>query len=168
METQTFPPPRDDVLISDGMFFAHLFYLHGFLLSRFHGPAFRSAYKNITPDVFRKTYIALPVYFVLRQGLEQGSFGSNMKDLASRIKIVGMVYPNMPDPDIAPILLREWSGATAAELDHLLFGRFWEQGVFEKVFENGADVESWFNNFLRQTMEYTQKCHDRSCVFGEP
>ena len=139
------PPSQADDFLSKLRFFSFLFYSHGFLGVN-QIPAFPNAYKNITPDVFQKTYIALPLYFALRSGLQDSSFTS----VEQLVVTLSQKYPTL-DGDVLQRLASEWKEANLEELDRLLYEQFKAQGVFRKVFTaTDTEVEKWFGNFLNQ------------------
>ena len=139
------PPSQGDEFLRKLRFFSYLFYTHGFLgVSQI--PAFGNAYKNISPDVFRKTYIALPLYFALRVGLQDSSFTS----LEQMVATLSRKYPTL-DSDVLGRLSSEWKEASQEELDSLLYQHFKAHGVFHKVFAGtDAEVDKWFRDFLNQ------------------
>jgi len=87
------------------MFFSHLFYKHGFIAVG-QPPAFGNAYKNISKEVFEKTYIALPIYFCYRCGLTNTSFESTDDVTTTLLSL----YPSLDD-ETARYLVSTWSGA---------------------------------------------------------
>jgi len=139
-------PPDKDPLILSMMFFSHLFYIRGFLGANQPAPAFPDAYKNISDDVLKSTYIALPIYFGYRCGLQN----SNIKSNEEFKNIIIQKYPTL-NHDIAGTLISEWSNSPIEQLDHFLFDHFHKRSVFLKVFEDDAAAEGWFINFLNQT-----------------
>lgn len=134
-------------------FFSYLFYTHAFLVSSNQPAAFGEAYKNISEEVFKKTYIALPVFFAFRYGSDHSQFKSTEELKTSLLKL----YPTL-DAEILNDLLLEWSTVSPDKLDTMLYKHFEEYGVFEKVFVEGADVERWFKDFLGQTFDYALQC----------
>lgn len=146
------PPTEDRDVLNRLRFFPYLFYTKGFLGGN-QIPAFPNAYKNISPDVFRKTYIALPVYSALRSGLDDLGFTSieQMTDMLSQR------FPTL-DGDVLCQLSSDWSKANHEELDTLLYQHFKAHGVFHEVFSaTDEDIETWFNNFLNQTFDHAVK-----------
>ena len=154
------PPSEDDEFLRKFRFFPYLFYTHGFLGVN-QIPAFPNAYKNISPDVFRKTYIALPIYSALRSGLQDSSFTS----VEQMVVTLSQKYPTL-DSDVLRQLSSDWRDASREELDRLLYKHFKAYGVFHKVFSApDAEVENWFKNFLNQTLTYAvQPSHSRQFV----
>jgi len=140
-----FCPPKGDEFLRKLRFFSHLFYTHGFLGVN-QIPAFPNAYKNISSDVFRKTYIALPLYFALRTGLQDSSFTS----VEQMVEILSQKYPTL-DSDVLHSLSSKWKESSREELDSLLYQHFNAHGIFHKVFAaTDAEVEKWFTDFLNQ------------------
>ena len=151
-ETRRYNPPTGDSFFDSLMFFSYLFYLRGFL---FPGPvnqvpAFPNAYKNISTDVFKKTYVALPVYFALR-------YDSQASPFAPSDKLLNMLLKTYTTLDLTTLkrLYSDWKGLTKDELARQLYQHFRDYGVFRKVFAgDDAEVEKWFTNFLNQTYDY--------------
>lgn len=142
------PPSQADDFLRKVRFFSFLFYTHRFLGVN-QIPAFPKAYKNISPDVFKKTYIALPLYFALRCGLQDSSFTSTEQMVVT----LSQKYPTL-DSDILRRLSSEWKEASREELDRLLYEHFKAHGVFRKVFAaTDVEVEEWFRNFLNQAFD---------------
>jgi len=130
-------------------FFSYNFYVHGFLGLN-QTPAFRYAYKNISTEVFTKTYIALPLYYALCCGLEDTPFSTYEELLAD----ISKKYPSL-DSITLYRLYEDWNNATQSDLDSKLYNHFNSYGVFRQVFEaDDAEVEKWFINFLNQTYDY--------------
>jgi hypothetical protein len=109
------PPSKADDFLGKLRFFSFLFYSHGFLGVN-QLPAFPNAYKNINPDVFRKTYVALPLYFVLRAGLQNSSFAS----VEQLVVTLSQKYPTL-DAEVLQRLSSEWKDANQQDLDGLLY-----------------------------------------------
>jgi hypothetical protein len=147
-------PPDKDPFIRSMMFFSHLFYMHGFLWANQPTPAFPNAYKNISNDVFKSTYIALPIYFGYRCGLHN----SNIKSNEEFKKIILQKYPIL-NHDVADTLIFEWSNIHREQLGHFLFKHFDKYSVFRKVFEDATATEGWFTSFLNQTLNYTLQAY---------
>lgn len=144
------PPPLADEFLSRLRFFPYLFYTHGFLGVN-QISSFPNAYKNISADVFKKTYITLPLYFALRSGLQNSSFTS----VEQLVSTLSKKFPTL-DTDVLHHLSLEWKEASREELDRLLYQQFKAHGVFHNVFAAAeADVEKWFRKFLNQTFDYT-------------
>lgn len=142
------PPSQGDEFLRKLRFFSFLFYSHGFLGVN-QIPAFPNAYKNISPDVFKKTYIALPLYFALRCGPQNSTFSS----IEEMVVTLSQKYPTL-DSDVLRQLSSEWKKAGREELDRLLYEYFKAHGVFHKVFATtDTEVEKWFRNFLNQTFD---------------
>jgi hypothetical protein len=148
-EVNRYFPPSGDYFIDSMRFFSYNFYSHGFLgVNKI--PAFRNAYKNISTEVFTKTYIALPLYFALRCGLQTSSF-------ASHDELIGTISKKYPNLDSTTLnrLYSDWRNVNQDDLDHWLYTHFRDLGVFRQVFEaDEVEVEKWFISFLNQTYDY--------------
>jgi len=123
--------------------------MHGFLgVNKI--PAFPNAYKNISTEIFTKTYIALPLYYALRCGLKDSPFSTYEELLAD----ISRKYPNLDSITLYQ-LHEEWNSANQSDLDSQLYNNFNNYGVFRQVFEaDDVEVEKWFKNFLNQTYDY--------------
>ena len=149
LEVKSYNVPSKDSFINSLMLFAHLFYLRGFLGAT-QMPAFPNAYKNISTDIFKKTYIALPLYFALHRGVQDSSFTTYDELLQG----ISEKYPTL-DLTILNRLSLEWKEITQDELDQRLYQHFRDYGIFRKVFSaSDSEVEAWFKNFLSQTYTY--------------
>jgi hypothetical protein len=133
-------------------FFSHIFYVRGFLIPGPNKtPAFPNAYKNISSEVFAKTYIALPLYFALRRGLEASPFASYEELLDT----ISKKYPTL-DSTTLYRLYSDWKDNNHEELNRGLYSHFKGYGVFRQVFEaDDVAVEKWFKDFLNQTYDYS-------------
>ncbi len=146
------PPSEDREVLNRLRFFPYLFYTKGFLGGN-QIPAFPNAYKNISPDVFRKTYIALPVYSALRSGLDDLGFDS----IEQMTAMLSQRFPTL-DSNVLCQLSSDWSKYNREELDTLLYQHFKAHGVFHEVFSaTVAEIETWFKNFLNQTFDHAVK-----------
>ena len=162
-----FPPPAEDTFLSGIRFFSYLFYTKGFLGEN-QIPAFPNAYKNISPDVFKKTCIALPLYFAFRYGLQNSSFTS----VEQLISTLSKKFPTL-DTEVLHQLSLEWGEVNQEELDRLLYQHFKSYDVFRNVFvATDAEVEKWFTDFLDQTFNYsihvvkkTKTAPDETAIF---
>lgn len=143
-------PSPDDEFLNQMKFFSYIFYISGFLGIN-QKPAFPNAYKNISPDVFKKTYIALPLYYAFRHGIKNSNF-------ASVEKLVAVLSQKCPTLDINLLkrLSSEWWDFSHDELDRKLYQHFNKYGIFNKVFAaDENEVYNWFKNFLNQTYNYS-------------
>lgn len=137
-------------LLNQMKFFSYIFYANGFLGIN-QSPAFPGAYKNISPDVFKKTYIALPLYYALRYGIKNSNFTS----IEEIIAILSQKCPTL-DTNSLKYLSSEWCNSSHDELNKKLFQHFNRYGIFDKVFAaNEDEVYNWFKNFLNQTYNYS-------------
>lgn len=142
----------ENELLNQMKFFSYIFYINGFLGIN-QKPAFPNAYKNISPDTFKKTFIALPLYYTFRHGMENSIFGS-VEDL---IAILSQKCPTL-DINVLKHLSLEWGKSTRDELDKNLYQHFSKFGIFNNVFSaNEDEVYNWFKNFLNQTYDYVLK-----------
>lgn len=149
-EVRMYFPPPEDTFLSGIRFFSYLFYTKGFLGGN-QIPAFPNAYKNISPDVFRKTYIALPLYFAFRYGLQNSRFTS-VEQLISTLSKKFLTL----DTDLLHRISLEWGKADREELDRLLYQHFKAYEVFRNVFvATDTEIEKWFTDFLNQTFNYS-------------
>lgn len=142
------PPSQGDEFLRKLRFFSFLFYSHGFLGVN-QLPAFPNAYKNITPDVFKKTYIALPLYFALRCRPQD----STLTSIEEIVRTLSQKYPTL-DSEVLRRLSSEWKEAGQKELDRFLYEHFKVHGVLHKVFvATDVEIEKWFCNFLNQSFD---------------
>lgn len=145
-------PPSNDYFMDSMRFFSYNFYMRGFLYSGLHNktPAFPNAYKNISSEVFAKTYIALPLYFALRPGLEVSPF-SSYEDL---LDTISKKYPALDSATLYR-LYSDWKDSNRHDLDRQMFNHFKDYGIFRQVFEaDDVEVGKWFEDFLNQTYNY--------------
>ena len=132
--------------------FPHLFYDSGFLGLNSQ-PAFPKAYKNITSDIFKKTYSALLLYYAFRKGINNSTF-------ASLDEFVNKLLGRYSTLDVLAVksLSLKWKDLNRDELDHELYQLFRDSGVFNNVFSaDDIEVEKWFVNFSHQTFEFVMK-----------
>jgi len=142
-------PSTDDEFLNQMKFFSYIFYTSGFLGIN-QKPAFPNAYKNISPDVFKKTYIALPLYYVLRFGIKNSNFTS----IEETIAILSQKCPSL-DINSLKYLSSKWCDSSHDDLDKKLFQHFNRYGIFDKVFAADEDeVYIWFKNYLNQIYNY--------------
>ena len=146
--------PDKDPFILSMMFFSHIFFIHGFLGANRPAPAFPDAYKNIPAEILDSTYIALPIYFGYRCGLNNSRIGS-----AEEFKrVLKVKYPTL-NHDVAENLISEWSRILAGQLDHLIFRHFEKHSIFQGVFEDPAAAERCFTTFINQTLDDVLKTY---------
>ena len=147
-----FDPLSDDDFSQQLRWFPHLFYDSGFLGLNSQ-PAFPKAYKNITSDIFKKTYSALLLYYAFRKGINNSTF-------ASLDEFVNKLLERYSTFDILAVksLSLKWKDLNRDELDHELYQLFRDSGVFINVFStDDIEVEKWFINFSHQTFEFVVK-----------
>jgi hypothetical protein len=136
------------------MFFSHIFFIHGFLGANRPAPAFPDAYRNFTKEVLDNTYIALPIYFGYRCGLDNSSIGSDEEFK----KVLKVKYPTL-NHEVAENLISEWSRVLAGQLDHLIFRQFEKHSIFQEVFEDPSAAERCFTTFVNQTLDDVLKTY---------
>jgi hypothetical protein len=141
----------ENELLNQMKFFSYIFFLSGFLgICKNRKPAFPNAYKNISLDIFKKAFTALPLYYAFRYGMENSGF-SSVEDL---VTILSQKCSTL-DIDILKHLSLEWGKSTRDELDKNLYQYFSKFGIFNNVFSADEDeVYNWFKNFLNQTYDY--------------
>lgn len=144
------PPSQGDKFLMELRFFSYLFYTHGFLGVN-QTPAFPNAYKNISPDVFRKTYVALPLYYAFRHGIKDSNFTS----VEELVAVLSQKCPTL-DINVLKRLSSEWKESSHDDLDQKLYQHFKRYAIFNKVFAvDEAEVWKWFKNFLNQPYNYS-------------
>jgi hypothetical protein len=151
METRRYCPP-DDPFLGGARNFSYIFYTHGFLGVN-QPPAFPNAYKNISTEVFRKTYASLFLYFGLRRGIGASPF-------TNHDEFVDALSKKFPYLDRAALkyLDSEWNELTPDQLNSKLCQFFSENGVFKQVFTaSDTEIEEWVKNFTNQTYDYVQQ-----------
>lgn len=148
METRRYCPP-DDPILGGARNFSWIFYTHGFLGVN-KPPAFHNAYKNISTEVFKKTYTSLLLYFGLRRGIGASPF-------ANHDEFVDALSKKFPYLDGVTLnyLNNEWNELPPDQLNSRLCQFFSESGVFKRVFNaSDTETEEWFKNYTNQTYDY--------------